>query len=137
MSRNIQAVAATVGETTQASAKTAAAAFQVQASRLDRLKSLGFSAGEIAEVVAPRRTLDRRKKSPKPLPLDESDRVLRLERIMEHAERVLGSREKANLWLRRPNRALDGAVPMELLKSESGAFHVSEVLGRVEFGMYS
>lgn len=126
-----------VDETAQAGAKTAATAFQVQANRLDKLKSLGFSAGEIAEVVAPRRTLDRRKKSLKPLPLDESDRVLRLERIMEHAERVLGSREKANLWLRRPNRALNGTVPMELLKSESGAFHVSEVLGRIEFGMYS
>ena len=136
MAKTSQA-ARTFDETDRTGAKTATAAFQVQTSRLDTLRSLGFSAGEIAEVVAPRRTLDRRKKSLKLLPLDESDRVLRLERIMEHAERVLGSREKANLWLRRPNRALNGAVPIELLKSESGAFHVSEVLGRVEFGMYS
>ncbi|WP_083649342.1 type II RES/Xre toxin-antitoxin system antitoxin [Salaquimonas pukyongi] len=137
MSNNIQAAAPAVDEKARAGTNPSVSAFKVPASRLEKLKSLGFSAGEIAEVVAPRRTLDRRKKSPKPLPLDESDRVLRLERIMEHAERVLGTREKANLWLRRPNRALNGAIPMELLKSESGAFHVSEVLGHIEFGMYS
>ncbi|MCB1385129.1 MAG: DUF2384 domain-containing protein [Nitratireductor sp.] len=112
-------------------------ALRVAPSALNRLKKLGFSAGEITEIVAPRRTLDRRRKQGERLTLAESDRVHRLERIMQQADRVLGSVEKANLWLRRPNRALDGAVPIDLLKSETGAHMVSDILGRIEFGLYS
>ena len=37
-------------------------ALRVAPSALNRLKKLGFSAGEITEIVAPRRTLDRRRK---------------------------------------------------------------------------
>lgn len=64
----------------------------------------------------------------------ESDR---LGRVLAHAERVLGTRDKASEWLRRPNRALGGATPLALLDTNSGAAQVDDVLGRLEHGVFS
>ena len=108
-----------------------------QIAEISRLQELGYSYPEIYDVVAPRRTLTRRMQKNELLTLEESDRVKRLERIMEHAEHVFGNREKANRWLRKPNRALDNAIPMELLESETGAHLISEELHAIDFGIYA
>jgi putative toxin-antitoxin system antitoxin component (TIGR02293 family) len=84
----------------------------------------------------PARTLARRKKESRLRP-DESDRLLRLGRVASYAEEVLGTREKAGRWLRTPNRALGGAVPLELLDTDLGAQQVEQILGRVEYGVFS
>jgi putative toxin-antitoxin system antitoxin component (TIGR02293 family) len=68
---------------------------------------------------------------------DESDRLVRVARVMAHTLQVLGSRDKALEWLRGANRALDGSVPISLLDSDIGAQQVSEILGRIEYGIYS
>lgn len=110
--------------------------FIVKTQRVKRLVELGFSSEEIYRVVAPRRTLDRRNKYDEPLTLAESDRVQRLERISAMANRVFGSEEKAHRWLRKPCRALDGAIPVEILASETGAHMVEEELHAIDFGMF-
>lgn len=113
------------------------AAFIVSPERALRLVDRGFSMDEIYAIVAPRRTLDRRRQHGQNLTLAESDRVLRLERIVDMADRVFGNPEKARRWLRKPNRAMDRAVPVDLLVSESGAAAVEEILGRIDYGMFS
>ena len=115
----------------------AAEQFRVPPQRAVDLAKLGFSAEEIYRIVAPRRTLDRRRKNDELLTLAESDRVHRLERVTQHAYRVFGSKEKANRWLRKPNRAMEKAVPIELLDSETGAYQVEELLHAIAHGMYS
>ena len=111
------------------------AEFIVPTSKLDDLRKLGFSNEELFRIVAPRRTLARRKEKGEPLSSVESDRALRLERIAEHAERVFGSGEKAQRWLRSEIIALEGARPIDLLQSETGAHIVEEELIRIDFGM--
>ncbi|MFZ2099423.1 MAG: antitoxin Xre/MbcA/ParS toxin-binding domain-containing protein [Oricola sp.] len=111
--------------------------FRVSPQRAADLSKLGFSADEIYRIVAPRRTLDRRKKNNEPLTLAESDRVQRLERIIAHAYRVFGDEQKANRWLRKPNRAMEKAIPVELLESETGAHKVEELLYAIDYGMFS
>lgn len=97
----------------------------------------GLARREAASALhLPQRTIARRKKERK-LRADESDRLLRLARLGAHATYVLGSEEKASRWLRRPNRALGNQVPLELLESDIGARQVEEVLGRIEYGVYS
>ena len=97
----------------------------------------GIARGEAASALhLPQRTFARRKKECK-LSAGESDRLLRLARLGAQAANVLGSEEKAARWLRRPNRALGNEVPLELLESEIGARQVEEVLGRIEYGVYS
>lgn len=109
----------------------------VNLEKIDQLRRWGFSNEEIYQIVGPRRSLDRRRAQGGVLSLIESDRVFRLERIAEHADRVFGEREKAQRWLRKPNRALDMARPIDLLESETGAHQVHEILHRIDFGMFS
>jgi putative toxin-antitoxin system antitoxin component (TIGR02293 family) len=84
----------------------------------------------------PARTLARRKKSRR-LSADESDRLLRLARVVARAEEVLGSSERAGAWLRGPVRALGGVRPLDLLDTDLGAQQVEQVLGRIEHGVHS
>lgn len=103
---------------------------------VERLKAHGFSMEEIYRLIAPRRTLARRMQSNEPLTIQENDSLLRVERISLAAERIFGDREKAGRWLRKPCRALEGVVPIELLPAESGALLVEQELARIEHGIY-
>jgi putative toxin-antitoxin system antitoxin component (TIGR02293 family) len=94
-----------------------------------------FSAGEIYELVLPRRTLTHRKAKGQPLTSAESDRLARAVRLAARAEEAIGNVEKASRWLRKPNRALLGKRPLDLLESDVGARIVEEVLGRIEHGL--
>ncbi len=84
----------------------------------------------------PPRTLARRKKSRR-LSADESDRLLRLARVVARAEDVFGSQERAGAWLRGTVRALGGVRPLDLLDTDLGAQQVERILGRIEHGVYS
>jgi putative toxin-antitoxin system antitoxin component (TIGR02293 family) len=84
----------------------------------------------------PPRTLARRKKSGR-LSADESDRLLRLARVVARAAEVFGSDERAGAWLRGSVRALGGVRPLDLLDTDLGAQQVEQVLGRIEHGVYS
>lgn len=100
----------------------------------ERLK---LSLPEAAIVLrVPLRTLARRRDEQR-LDADESDRLYRLARIAGQAVAVLGTNEKAVTWLRRPNRSLNGEVPLALLDTDLGARQIEEVLGRIEHGVVS
>lgn len=101
------------------------------------MHTLALSREEASSLLSvPLRTLVRRKKEHR-LRADESDRLFRVANVAAHAIDVFGSREKAARWLRRPNRALGGAVPLTLLDTAAGATQVDQILGRIEHGVYS
>ncbi len=110
--------------------------FTVSTDRIDHLRGLGFTNEELYRIVAPRRTLARRAENGEPLSAIEADRATRLQRISEHADRVFGSHEKAQLWLRSEIIALDDRRPIDLLESETGAHLVYEELVRIDYGMF-
>jgi putative toxin-antitoxin system antitoxin component (TIGR02293 family) len=98
---------------------------------------LDLSLPEAAFVLnVPLRTLARRRHDRK-LDAGESDRLYRLARIAGQAVAALGTEDKAATWLRRPNRALNGAVPLGLLDTDLGARQVEDVLGRMAHGVVS
>lgn len=68
---------------------------------------------------------------------DESDRAVRIARVVARAEEALGDPEKAKLWLTRPIRALGMVAPITLLDTDPGAQQVTAVLGRIEHGTFS
>lgn len=95
-----------------------------------------FSPVEIDMLVIPKRTLARRKARRETLTQEETDKALRLARISAEADRVFGGPEKSARWLRKSNSALAGRTPLELLRSETGALAVDELLGRIDHGMF-
>lgn len=81
-------------------------------------------------------TLHRRKASGR-LDQVESDRVVRFARLMGKAVDVLESEGHARQWLTSPQFGLGGAVPLEYAETEVGAREVEDLLGRIEYGVYS
>jgi putative toxin-antitoxin system antitoxin component (TIGR02293 family) len=83
-----------------------------------------------------RSTLQRRRAEKKLSP-PESDRLMRFCQIMRHAARVFGSLERARAWLKHPQRGLGGAIPLDYASTEVGAREVENLLGRIDYGVYS
>ena len=81
-------------------------------------------------------TLHRRKTEGKLDPA-ESDRVVRFARLVGKAVEVLESEENARQWLTSPQYGLGGAVPLEYAETEVGAREVEDLLGRIDYGVYS
>ncbi len=81
-------------------------------------------------------TLHRRKAKGR-LAAEESDRVLRFARLMGKAVEVLESEENARAWLMSPQVGLGGEVPLDYAETELGAREVEDLLGRIEYGVYS
>jgi putative toxin-antitoxin system antitoxin component (TIGR02293 family) len=81
-------------------------------------------------------TLHRRKAQGK-LDTAESDRVVRFARLMGRAVEVMESEGSARQWLSSPQFGLGGAVPLEYAETEVGAREVEDLLGRIEYGVYS
>lgn len=66
-----------------------------------------------------------------------SDRLYRIASVLARAEHVLGDRENASGWLVEGIPALRGATPLSRLNTETGYQEVMDVLGRIEYGVYS
>jgi len=101
------------------------------------IEKLGFSPAEIEELVLPRRTLAHRRAKKQALTLDESVRLARVARVALEANDTFGDGANAHKWLRRPNRALNGAIPIALLDTDDGARLVETILGRLAHGLFS
>ena len=98
-------------------------------------EQLGLSDREIAETIGTsEKTLQRRKKKGERFTMVESDRLFRMARIFVLASEVLKSDDRARKWLHRPQFGLGGEVPIEMMKTESGAKDVEELLYRIAYG---
>ncbi|GAC1421301.1 MAG: DUF2384 domain-containing protein [Candidatus Velthaea sp.] len=102
------------------------------------VRRLALSRGAAAEIFGiPERTMSRRLSSRSRLTPAESDRAVRVARILATAAHLLGDEATAVGWLHDPNRALGGARPLDQLDTEIGAREVEDVLGRIAYGVYS
>lgn len=81
-------------------------------------------------------TLHRRKTAGK-MDIGESDRIVRFARLLGRAACVMESLEGGRRWLTTPQVGLGGAVPLEYAETEIGAREVEDLLGRIEYGVYS
>lgn len=100
-------------------------------------KHLEISPQHITAVLGiPPRTVARRKAA-RYLTPQESDRLYRVARAISQAVEVLGTIDKARVWLKTPNRALGGEVPLDLLDTDIGARQVEEILLRLNYGIFS
>ena len=109
---------------------------QLSTSAINRLVALGITRTEIDSLVIPLRTLQHRRSRREKLTVEESDRVLRLARLLSQAESLYGSRDRALAWLRRTHPHLGGRTPLEMLKTDTGSRLVEELLVQIDEGMF-
>jgi putative toxin-antitoxin system antitoxin component (TIGR02293 family) len=100
--------------------------------------NVGLSREALADLVQIKpRTLDRRKEGGRLRP-EESDRLLRAARVFGGTIALFeGDADAARTWLSSPQRALGGAVPLEMARTEVGAREVESLVGRLEHGVFS
>jgi putative toxin-antitoxin system antitoxin component (TIGR02293 family) len=101
---------------------------------LKGLAQAGLTEQEIERFVIPQRTRRHRADKKQPLTIEESDRAVRLLRIQTVAEDTFGSKEKANIWLRRPLSELNGETPLDIAQTEAGARVIETILAKIAWG---
>ena len=108
------------------------------ASALAFKAALGLTNEELASVlgVSPR-TVARLDPEKSHLDAVSGDRLVRSARLFAIASEALEDALTAALWLRSPQRALDGNVPLELAETDVGSRAVEALLGRMEHGVFA
>ena len=92
------------------------------------------SLADVARVVGPRRTIDRRLKENKPLSPEESDRLARFVTLLKLATDIFGSKQAAMAWLGSAKQRFGERKPLDLLKTDAGTRLVEEVLLQARHG---
>jgi putative toxin-antitoxin system antitoxin component (TIGR02293 family) len=97
---------------------------------------LDLPASRVSELIRiPARTLARRKEA-KRLQPEESDRLLRLSRLVALALRLFeGDLVATRIWLTTPHSALGQQAPLDFASTEVGAREVEHLIGRLEHGI--
>lgn len=100
-------------------------------------KQISLTLEEVANVLhISERTLQRY--TPTTLVKTEyADRAIELARLYERGTAVLGSTKAFNSWVKAPNFALNGEIPFDLLDTRIGFEMVLNILGRLEYGVFS
>jgi putative toxin-antitoxin system antitoxin component (TIGR02293 family) len=101
-------------------------------------RQIGLPQSELARKLglSPRTMAARIAGGRKKLSPDETEKVLRIRHIFEHAVRVFGSLKEAREWLMSPASGLEGQRPIDLLDTEPGGAQVRDYLGAIEYGNY-
>ncbi|PRZ46775.1 putative toxin-antitoxin system antitoxin component (TIGR02293 family) [Paraburkholderia fungorum] len=103
---------------------------------IDRLTAEGLKADELAFII-PRRTLTHRRQQHERLSNEESDRAIRLARILAQASMAFGDATKAMHWLRNPQKRFAGRNALEMASSEHGARLVEDALIQIDEGYFA
>ena len=82
------------------------------------------------------RTLSRLK-ADQNIPQQAAEVTISLMRAYKRASEIFGSEENAVKWLKTSNSVLGGITPVQALSSRFGAEEVMDILGRIEYGVYS
>lgn len=101
------------------------------------LKQQGLTFSEVSAIVIAPRTLKHRKARGEPLSLEETDRLVRVARIVAHAELVFHNHEKALAWLRSTHDRLNERTPLNMLRTELGGRLVEKLLWQIDEGVYA
>lgn len=99
---------------------------------------ISMPAYKLAETLGiSTRTLIRRKRNGAMLDSDQSEKLIRVQRVMQAAVDVVGrhDREKAVEWLNRKERALGDATPLSMLDTSAGERAVMNLLGAIREGV--
>jgi putative toxin-antitoxin system antitoxin component (TIGR02293 family) len=97
---------------------------------------LGLSDVELAHyLLIPLRTFRRRTQT-KSFDREESDRLARVASAYVKAAKILGP-VQAREWMKTPLPALGGETPLRLCDTTLGASEVEDLIGRIDYSVYS
>ncbi len=77
------------------------------------------------------------KKGTEQFSLALGEKIISIAEIYSYGYSVFDEAQKFRDWVFRPNRALGGKPPFELLDNQFGREEVKNLIGRIEYGVYS
>ena len=84
------------------------------------------------------RTMQRRRKTPGwRLSPEQSGRAWKFAELFAWATKIFGSPEEAEAWFERPAMALNRQRPIDLVSTPAGIESLEQLLGRIEYGVYT
>ncbi|TDE13412.1 DUF2384 domain-containing protein [Dyadobacter psychrotolerans] len=66
-----------------------------------------------------------------------SEKIVSLADIYAYGYEVFEDTERFNNWIFRPNQALGGLPPFDFLDNQYGREEVKDLIGRIDYGVYS
>ncbi|MBO9562731.1 MAG: DUF2384 domain-containing protein [Niastella sp.] len=66
-----------------------------------------------------------------------SERIVDLANIYSYGYEVFEDEARFNQWMLRPNMALGGQAPYDLIDNQFGREEVRDIIGRLDYGVYS
>jgi len=100
-------------------------------------RALDLPLEKMAAVLGMSRATLHRRKTQGKIDQHESERLVRYQRLLKKADDVFGDGASAREWLTNKQPGLGGAVPLDFARTEIGAREVENLLGRIEYGVYS
>ena len=100
-------------------------------------RSFGGLTALIEQLGIAPRTAARRLTRKESLSTTESERVLRLARVLARAIEVFESQDAAKQWLQETSMALGGRKPIDLLATDIGTEVVLNELGKIDHGFFA
>ncbi len=92
----------------------------------------------LAEVIGLSRTTLSRRRESRALKPTESDRLVRVARLVAMAHELMqGDGGAARRWLQEPHELIEGESPLERASTEVGGREVEELIGRLRHGVFS
>lgn len=66
-----------------------------------------------------------------------SERIVGLADLYSYGFEVFEDEEAFTQWMQKPNKALGGEIPLDVIDNQFGREEVKNVLGRISYGVYS
>src|SRR5450432_1567427 len=107
----------------------------------NELKKLKDQAGldfdRLARALAVGRATLMNKKGSQKFNVKLSEQIVGLADIYSYGYTVFGDTLKFNDWMFRPNHALGGELPFNIVSSQFGREEIKNLIGRIEYGVFS
>lgn len=105
---------------------------------LESLKSMaGLDYDQLAQILNVARATLINKKSPDRFNTDISDKIVALADIFSYGFEVFEDKVRFRNWLQAPLKALGGRSPFDMLHTSFGREEVRNLIGRMEYGVFS
>ena len=92
---------------------------------------------KLAKVISVTRATLINKKGASKFSMSISESILGVADIYSYGYEVFEDIDRFNEWISRPNRALGYKAPYEIMDSQFGREEVKNLIGRIEYGVYS
>ncbi len=103
--------------------------------KLKEETSLDYDA--LAQALSVTRSTLINKKSDQRFSDHISERIIAVAELYSFGYEVFENKDNFNKWMFSPNQALSGAKPFEFMDNQFGREEIRNLIGRIEYGVYS